>query len=487
MRTILLSLVLAACATDELIDDEVEVAPEDDGKADADSELRVRTGDTTVWVTRTLARRTTENGPAFVLHGHTSRNLTEGRGFVLDDVYGDFAIDGARTFEVGFPVSTARTLVDGADELVELAFVPSHGRPDALTARVVVRPRFATFSGSSSVYLTAELTPVVVAGEVVYRAKGKTRAQNFVLTSRVAGVPHAVRRLDDTQFELDLTPAEAFAIAGVAGESVEISASLQSGNVVKTATLGVALKKLSLTAGDPEARFPRPDCGPTTESCLTGLPDGALDLASCGEAVVVLSCAGKLGVITDDVTVQAAIAHGNQLANTTSFRTDAAGLVGGDRVEQLVGGAEQTIDDRASHVFGRWFVSATARDTTLTGAVDGAILAAYAHPLDLVEPHAPVPGNDAATRQVAADALLVELAKQDFVATEFGRSYDDLVRAFRDTHVASIRELRETATVEPYPGMPGVDVVVGQWLGAYIEVSISHATGQATDTLIEID
>src|SRR6185436_8139963 len=108
----------------------------------------------------------------------------------------------------------------------------------------------------------------------------------------------------------------------------------------------------SLTADDPYDKFPRPDCDAPTKSCLSALPDGATDLAGCGEAVVTLSCAGRIGLFVQDTDVQAAIAHGIQITGGTAFRSDAAGLVGADRVEQLVGGAEQTIDDRASRVFG---------------------------------------------------------------------------------------------------------------------------------------
>ncbi len=490
MRSVLVCLLLTACAgEDSFVDDEVEVGADDDGKADADSELRVRTGDTTVWMTKTLARKDPSgsgDNDVFTLRGHASRTVTDGMGFVFDDPYGDFAKTGTRSFEVSWPVSTARTLVDGTNQFVRLQFPHSNGRPDSLTARAIVRPRLGSFTGSPSVYVTAELTPVVVDGEVVYRAHGKTSTQSFILSASVGGVPHAIRRIDNTQFELDLSPREAFAIAGLTTK-IEIFASLESGNVTKQATLGLSLKKLALTAGDVYEKFPRPDCDDATKSCLGALPDGATDLASCGEAVVTLSCAGRLGLFVQDTDVQAAIAKGIQITSSTAFRSDAAGLVGADRVEQLVGGAEQTIDDRASQVFGRWLLSATARDAVLARAVDGSIHAAYARPLELVEPHAPVPGDVQAERHVAADALLAELAKSDFVTTEFARSYDALVDEFRAVHVQSLREMRETSEVGPYPGTSDLDVVVGQWLGTYVEVSISKATGEATHTLIEID
>ncbi len=478
--------VLAACAADpDWVDDEVEVGP--DSKADTASELSVRTGETTVWMRRELERRETADGSLFVMRGRASRKITEGVGFVIDDPYGDFAKRGAQSFELTWPVSTARTLVDGVDQFVRLTFPHSKGRPDSLTARAIVRPRLASFSGSSAIYLTAELTPVVVAGQVVYRAKGKAASQMLALDVAVAGKAHPVRRVDNTHFEIDLAPTTAFAIAGGTSD-VAITIELADNSLVeKHAKLGLSIKKLALTAGDPFDRFPRPNCPSTTKTCLMALPDGALDLASCGEAFVVQSCQGHLGVVIDDVAVQGAIADGIAVTSSPKFRFDATNLVGAGRVEQLIGGAEQTLDDRVSRTFGRWLLSPTAKTAVLKAAVTGSLDEAYAHPLDLVEPVSPAVGNEQAIRDAAADTLLLELAKFDFAHSEFSRSYEQLVSEYRLQHAESIGEFRTTNPIEPYPGMPDRDVIIGRWLGAYIEVSVSKTTGEVVNTYIEID
>src|SRR5687768_9997170 len=87
------SLCLFACADSEPEGDldEIEVSADDDGKADTASELKVRTGETSVWMTKQLERRETPDGVVFALRGRASRNVTEGMGFVFDDPYGDFA------------------------------------------------------------------------------------------------------------------------------------------------------------------------------------------------------------------------------------------------------------------------------------------------------------------------------------------------------------------------------------------------------------
>ncbi|MGE0551549.1 MAG: hypothetical protein AB7O24_17875 [Kofleriaceae bacterium] len=486
-------LAVASACTETAIDDdltEVE-ATGDDGKADAASELKVRTGETSVWMTKQLVRRETPDGAMFVLRGRASRTITDGTGFVFDDPYGDFAINSARTFELTWPISTARTLVDGVDQFVRLRFAPSPTRPDTLTSRVVVRPRLGAFTGSSTIYLTAELTPIVYGGVVMYRARGRVAtpitglqvtADNQALTD--------VRIIDPTHFEIDLAPDLAFAIAGSSqpDAAINIATELATGQVVyKQARLGLAIKKLGITAGDVEQTWPRLGCTAATTTCLQSLPDGTLDLGRCGDAVTVLPCAGQVGVFVDDVALQAAIAEGAVRTADPAFMTDATGLVGASRADAFAYGALQTIEDRVQQLFGRWYVTAAARTTVLTAAIDRAVVSVYARPLDVVEPAVPEPGNPIATRQVAADALLHALAEYDFPASEFARSYDDIVAEFRALHVAAIREFRETVAIEPHYTLPDHDVMIGSWLGPYIEVTLDRATGAATNVYIEID
>jgi hypothetical protein len=489
MRHWLLVIALAGCADAEFEDQDVEVDLEDDGKADATTEIRVRTGETSVWMTKEIARRETPEGPLLVLRGRASRNVTDGMGFVFDDPFGDFATRTVRTFEVTWPLSTARTLVDGVDQFVRIDFTPSADRPASLTARVVARPRAREFTGSSSIYLTAELTPVVVEGTVVYRLRGSTTAPIQKLEVTVDGKVIVAGRPDPTHFFIDLAPDLAFAIAGTS-TPLAINARLSNGHVgSKQAKLGVAIKKLGITAGDAYDKWPRPSCEGASEpkTCLEALPDGALDLGSCGEAFVVQQCAGRLGVFVDDVAFQAASADGAARTAAPAFLADATGLVGAARKDAFAFGAQQTVESRLEKLFGRWLLSKTARTTILTRAVDGGILEAYTRPLDLVEPTAPQPGNATVTRNVAADALLVELTKFDFINSEFARTYDQLVAQFRNQHVAAIRAFRESIDIQPHHTLPDHDVLVGNWLDPLVEISVDRATGEATGVFIEID
>ena len=90
-------------------------------------------------------------------------------------------------------------------------------------------------------------------------------------------------------------------------------------------------------------------------------------------------------------------------------------------------------------------------------------------------------------RQVAADALLAELATHDFRQTEFGRPLEELAREYRAQHVADIRAFRETIAAEDWPAHPEWALHAGRWLGAYIEVTVVRATGEVDNVLVEID
>lgn len=479
LASLLFASTIAACATTGEYDtDEIEVT---DSKADAaGGELKLRTGETSVWVTQNLVRREGK----FVMAGRASRNVNNGLGFVIDDPYGDFATKTARTWEVTWPTNYVRTLMDGVNQFVRLDFTHSNGRPDSLTVRAQVRPRLSTFSGSSKIYLTAELTPVVSGGVTVYRLKGKTTGANasLVVTAGTQALTD-VRRTSDTTFEIDLAEDVVFDDL-----PVTISSVLAGGSKVeKTVHVGLSIKKLGLTSDDPYELWPRPTCTTAKKACLTGLGDGVLDLSACGEALEVNACRGQVGVFVDDAAFVAALNDGRARTATTAFKADAVGLVGADRADQLQYGAEQMVESKLQPQLGRWYLGTTSRTTALTKAVDAGMLSAYTHPLDLVEPHTPVAGNAAATRQVAADALLAYLPTQQFEATEFGRSYEALVTAFRAQHVASIRAFRETNAIEPYPGMPGTDVIMGDWLGAHVEVSITKTTGAVSNVYLEID
>jgi len=479
------ALSLACSSTDVLeIDEAVAAADGDLGKADGTTELKVRVGGTSLWVRNALGVRG-DDARELVLRGRTSRNLVGGNAFVFDDVYGDFAAIGPRTFEVEWPLSTARGVLDGVDLFVGLDFVHSASRPDRLTSHVVVRPRLANFVGTSEVFLVAELTPVLVAGRVVYRVYGSAQSHVFGVDASAGETALGVGRLvDERHFEIDVDANTAIAILGGTAP-ITVRVQLESGFVEKSATLGAALHELGMTEGDPSEVWPR-TCTDETLDCLQGLAPGTLDLAACGDAFTVTSCTASIGVFAGADEIAARVSEVDaRLAGT--FVADAPALVGADRVEAFNTMARSAIVADVAQAQGRWYLDAQARDAALATVVEDAFDRVYAFPLTGFPARTPVPGDEAATRQLVADALLAYLAEQDYLHSEFGRSYVELARVFRTQHVASLRQFREEVAREDYPGQPQWDVYVADWLGAYTEISVDKATGQVANVYVELD
>src|SRR5688572_19360103 len=372
MRWLLVFAILTACVDNEQDLDEVEATGDDD-KADAATELRVRVADTTLWVDKALSRR----GDLIVLEGRASRNVTDGRAFIFDDVYGDFAQRSARTFEVTWPVSTARGVVDGVNLFTSLTFGGRH-----LTARVVVRPRTTAITGSSSLSLSSGILPVIVAGRIVYRVAGRS-TQPLTTLAASAG---AARIVDATHFEIDLDFDQATAA------SLTVTA---NGTLTKRGSLGMFVKYFGATTGDVETVFPSPVCSAERAACLSALPDGALDLGSCGPALLVQACRGQLGVVVDQAAVASTLAAVDaRLADPAGFAKDAAALVGAGRAMALRTNLRAAIAERVNGSLGLWLLSAKARQMVLDA--EPAIDRAYADPLALVPASQPAPGNVAA-------------------------------------------------------------------------------------------
>jgi hypothetical protein len=471
------ALALAACAGEDLGPESEDIeAPDDEGKADAATELSVRAGGTTLTVARALVWR--DNN--WVLRGKTSRNLEDVRGFVFDDIYGQPEQKSPRVYEMSWGVGEARTLVDGVNLFTTLSFVHSASRPDSLTARAVVRPRLGATSGSSTLALTAELTPVVEAGHTVYRIKGRSTKAIASLRTTMG----EIRATDGKHFEVDLDFDQLMTIASPGGE-IAVTATFASGSSTIRAPLGLSVKKLGLTTGDVYELYPVPECTPARESCLRALPDGALGTASCGEAIEVRVCQGTVGTVID----QAAIAAAQTAVEPalTALATDGVGLVGAERAPALAATTREVIAGRLAHESGAWLPSATARATVLNRATGVPIDDAYAFPLSFVDGFEPVPGDVAVTRQIAADAILGYVKAQDYASSALGRSYLELTKVFRAQHVASLKAFREEAEVVTFPNMPGTEFYVGAWIGLHTEVTVDRTTGEPTNVLVEID
>lgn len=486
MRRLLLAAILitSACAADADVETD-EVSPDDGGKADGYlTELRVRAGDTTLWVDRFLAPRSRDGRDEWVLSARTSRTVTDGLSFIFDDVVGEFQVVSDRSFEVAYPAGD-RGLMTGVSHFIRMHFAPSASRPTTLTARVIVRPRLVAFSGAGA-YLTAELTPFVVGGRVIWRVFGNASSALESVAARVGDLVLGsgdVRIVDATHFTVDLQDDHVTALAG--GEELLLDIESATGSWQKRAGLAISIKTLGLTTGDPVDVWPLPTCEDEVRQCLASLPDGTGDTSPCGEAVAVLACAGGAGAVFDDVAFQAASARADQ-AIEGSLAADAGALAGADRADQLAFAVKQEIEGGLEQMIGERFTSGEVMDAAVDALIAGGIDHGYARPLDFFEgPHPATPGDLAGTRQAVADALLLHLAGMNLEETEFGRSLEELCRLFRARHVADLRAFREE--VVPVEDGQGNDVYIHNWLDPYVEIAVAPATGQVTSILFEID
>jgi hypothetical protein len=472
----LLSLMAGCSAEPDTSEATVELG--DDGKADSASELYVRVSDTSLWVDGALTR----SGSTFVLHGRSSRNLTWGNAFIADDAYGAFEQVGARSFTVSWSASEAPMLISGVNQFIGFNFAHSASRPDALTARVVVRPRLLAVRGTGGSF-TGEILPVLRAGgKIAYRASG-TGSKKLLGVTTSSGTATVD---DDSHFHVDWSAAELLALAGT-GKDVTLELREEDGPHTKRAQLGLAVKKLGLTAADAYTTWPAPSCTAAPRACLASLPANAADYGKCGEALVIQACLKAGGARVDAAALAAAHARlETRLGDPAGFAADAVGLVGAGHGADFTTTVRAAVGAKLDALNGSVYDSAPARDAALDAALEAALLSAYARPLDYVARWEPLPNDQVRARQVAGDELLTWLATHDLTQTEWGRPLEALVGEFRARHVDSIRAMRETSEIF----VDGAnDIYLGDYLGGgpHVEVTIERATGKVLNMLFEID
>jgi hypothetical protein len=486
----LLSLLLAACggeAAADLTPSELDASILDPGKADSAAELRVRAGSTTLWADQSLVRQAVDGVDSLVLRGRTSRDLLGGFAFVCDDAFGLFRKVSTRSFTVSWPVTDLGMVLEGVNQFFRLDLKPSAGRPSALTGRAVIRPVLQRLAGDA-LTLEAEVRPVLYAGQTIYRLRGAAGGTIYGLRLRVGDATVAEGRvLEDSGFEVDLPLAN---VAGLVGARTDLlfDVDLLAGRFQVRARLHAQIAQLGLTAEEPYATWPVPSCGPEVLACLGALPAGSLDLGACGDALAVRACANQAGVIMDasrQEPVRLALAA--RLDDPAGFQADALPLVGEARRADFLAEVRAEAEARFTNLLGMWFPSAESAEAALGAELEETFDLAYARPLDFVAAVAPLPGDAQRARDVAADGLLLYLAGRDLTQTEFNRDLVELVRQFRDRHLASLRYFRLEAVPNDWSPNPAWDNYVGNWLDPLVEIRVDRASGALAEILFEID
>jgi hypothetical protein len=296
MKTALLTLVLAACATgsdDPESDFErlaasvpsptpVYASPTDD----AATSVAVKNG-----MTLTLhASLAWGRGPTLVLRGSTGQDLSDVRGFIPDDAFGTATQLGPRSFEIVYDnASDIDTVLSGDPFYVILTTTKSV----TFSAQVFVAERVvASDTTTNRLAIGSAITPTAVTTNpngLVYRGTLTTTIapQSIGLTTSsgiatlAQDAPHAWHA--DWSFS-------AFESVGVGG-AITATANFGATTSTRNGTVEVRVGRVGLASGDtPDDIYGFPVCDPAVAACLQALPAGTTDYGSCGAFFPVTTC-----------------------------------------------------------------------------------------------------------------------------------------------------------------------------------------------------
>ena len=239
--------------------------------ASATTELSVRVGETTMWVHPGLARATRNGREMLVLTGRTSRNVVSGAARDGLTAGGTWAKTGIRTFEATWGTDGAAALLAGAPALLDVTMLPSKGRPDTLTGRVVARPMLAS-TAAATASLSQDVTPIATTAGTVFRVHGQATGKVTALTLKI-GVEPVASVASGKTFQADLSEDQVTRLIGK-GAAVVANLKVSGKAAVVQGQLVLRLGSFGVTDEDPAATWP----GTPDTVALKGL----LEQASAG-------------------------------------------------------------------------------------------------------------------------------------------------------------------------------------------------------------
>ena len=240
-----------------------------------------------------LVSRLENNEKKWVMQGTANKDLSGAFSFVPDDAFGEARVTGARTFEVVLAEGhELNSILSGLKLLVKLT--PRSG--SEVTAGIDLQPRFLSIKGSTRITVVPEVNPVYARGGLTYR--GRARAASGTLTTvstpDAATINVGLRTTGLGEYDVDFTYdnlALALDVPGVNADQVEFTGASTTGQLrSKLAVLGVTVKALAMTTGDPYQVWPSASCPSAVRTCLNATPVGATDFGDCGSYREVNAC-----------------------------------------------------------------------------------------------------------------------------------------------------------------------------------------------------
>lgn len=215
-----------------------------DGKADA-AEIRARIDGLTVWIDRAVVLGT-DSGRRFRLDGRASRNLRRIDTTAADGAAGEGRIRTPRTFELTVDDAELGRVLAGAPLFVTVT--PVTGAP--ATAAVWLAPRVVGSTGTSTIYLHANLAPV--AGAPSFRSRATVSTGWSALTATDgAGAAAATAAEDATHWRVDWSLASVLDTVSRGGAPLGFTVAKGAQRASRSAGLEVAVTRLALTRRDP--------------------------------------------------------------------------------------------------------------------------------------------------------------------------------------------------------------------------------------------
>ncbi len=278
----------------------------DSATVESDGRWKAHTTNFTVWFDPTVVRETRRGKEAWVLHGRTSKNLTDVHTWIFDDAFGTAKVLSPRTFEV--VVSGGQEINSMLSGLRLFVAFDAAGEKQSITAAVTLAATFSSPESPSRLWVNETVRPIWVDG---LRYRGRVRGDDLAkITATTAdGTRLAVNRRagSTTTWDVDMSFSRLHAAAaGPGGEVLFEAESLTGRAYAKRATLSVVVADLGLT------RLPAEDvwgadglCDPGVQVCLHGLSLTEKDTESCGNYRDVTPCNIRaalptLGVAPDD-------------------------------------------------------------------------------------------------------------------------------------------------------------------------------------------
>lgn len=274
----------------------------DDVEAQTDAELtklvRAEGGGLTVTFKPVMVARLENNRKTWVMSGTASRDLSEVYSFVPDDSFGEARLTGARTFEVLLTDgSELNSILSGLKLLVSLT---PQGSTRSVTAGIDLQARFMSIKGSTRIIVVPEVNPVYARGGLTYRGRARAVAGTLttVSTPDAATINVALRSAGVGEYDVDFSYDNlslALDVPGVNADQVEFTGQSTTPSTAgqlrsKLAVLGVTVKAVALTTGDPYQVWASDRCPTAVRTCLNATPVGATDFGDCGSYREVNAC-----------------------------------------------------------------------------------------------------------------------------------------------------------------------------------------------------